>query len=324
MAIKRSLSILRYLAQRQFTTIFHLCSRCSRRSRLWRIGSAGVFLWAFTASGWGVAHSPSEFFVTRALAQSWVGDRANAADLETIRERGYLIVGVKDTLRPLGFRDQTGQLQGFEIDLAHQLAEELLGDREAITLVPLSNEERLSAVYDRVDVTIAQVSINESRERLVQFSAPYWLDGTAILTPDPCYVPTQSCRDNVLNITDLAVRTIAVLHGSDAIAALRWQFPQATLVGVESYQDALDQLETGAVDAFAGSRSVAIGWTQTYPSYRVLPEYITMRSLAIVMPKGVQYDALREAVNTSIEQWRTSGWLEERITAWGMDTEDEY
>jgi polar amino acid transport system substrate-binding protein len=244
----------------------------------------------------------------------------NAADLETIRDRGYLIVGVKDTVRPLGFRDQTGQLRGFEIDLAYQLAEELLGDREAIALVPLDNDERLSAVYDRVDVTIAQVSINPSRERLVNFSLPYWLDGTAILTPDRCTISVQTCLDRP-SIADLNFSTIAVLRGSDAIAALHWQFPQATLVGVESYQAALEQLEAGEADAFAGSRSVAIGWAQEYPGYRVLPDYVTMRSLAIVLPKGVQYDALRAAVNDSVERWVTNGWLEERIEAWGMDND---
>jgi len=309
MAIKqRSLSILRSLTQRQFTTISHLCSRCSRRSRLWRIGLAGVFLWAFAAIG-GDGHS------TR--------NRVNAADLETIRERGYLIVGVKDTVRPLGFRDQTGQLQGFEIDLARQLAGELLGDREAITLIPVKNEQRLSAVYDRVDLTIAQVSINESRERLVQFSRPYWLDGIAILMPDRCTRQGQTCRDRSPTIADLDVSTIVVLNGSDAIAAIHWQFPHATLIGVESYQAALEQLETGAADAFAGNRSVAIGWAQADPSYRVLPEYVTMRSLAIVLPKGVQYDTLREAVNDSVERWMANGWLEERIEAWGMDVEGE-
>jgi polar amino acid transport system substrate-binding protein len=247
-------------------------------------------------------------------------ERVNAADLDTIRDRGYLIVGVKDTVRPLGFRDAAGVLQGLEIDLARQLAEELIGDREAISLIPLDNDERLSAVYDRVDVTIAQVSINASRERLVQFSLPYWLDGTAIVIPDRCVIATRNCVSP--SVADLSTRTIAVLRGSDAIAALHWQFPHARLVGVESYQAALDRLDNGEADAFAGNRSVAIGWAQEYPGYRVLPEYVTMRSLAIVLPKGVQYDTLRVAVNDSLERWGASGWLAERIEAWGLVIDD--
>jgi ABC-type amino acid transport substrate-binding protein len=61
-----------------------------------------------------------------------------AAELQEILKRGYLIVGVKDHLRPLAFTDGQGQLEGFEIDLAHYLAAELLGNSEAIVLKPLT------------------------------------------------------------------------------------------------------------------------------------------------------------------------------------------
>ena len=182
--------------------------------------------------------------------------------------------------------------------------------------------ERLEAVYDRVDVTIAQVGVNESRERLVQFSLPYWIDGTALLVRDcgaadgvGAIGEASRCPERA---EDLATATIAVLHGSDAIAALQWQFPRANLTGVESYQAGLDRLESGEVEAFAGDRSVAIGWTQGRSGYRVLPNYITARSLAIVLPKGMQYATLRAAVNDSLEAWRTSGWLEARLKAWGL------
>ncbi|NJR65773.1 MAG: transporter substrate-binding domain-containing protein [Leptolyngbyaceae cyanobacterium CRU_2_3] len=57
---------------------------------------------------------------------------APAADLEAIVQRGYLVVGVKDNLRPLAFKGTQGQLEGLEIDLARHLAAELLGNSEAI------------------------------------------------------------------------------------------------------------------------------------------------------------------------------------------------
>lgn len=69
--------------------------------------------------------------------------QGQAAELDEIRRRGYIVVGVKDNLRPLGFRDEAGELEGLEIDLAHWLAEQLLGDAEAIVFQPLTNQERL-------------------------------------------------------------------------------------------------------------------------------------------------------------------------------------
>jgi polar amino acid transport system substrate-binding protein len=37
---------------------------------------------------------------------------------EKIEERGYVIVGLDDTFAPMGFRDNVGNLVGFDVDLA--------------------------------------------------------------------------------------------------------------------------------------------------------------------------------------------------------------
>ena len=42
----------------------------------------------------------------------------HSAELDQIKQRGKLIIAVKDNLRPLGFRDASGDLQGLEIDIA--------------------------------------------------------------------------------------------------------------------------------------------------------------------------------------------------------------
>ena len=55
-----------------------------------------------------------------------------AADLETIQARGYLVVAVRDGWRPLGYRDESGNLVGLEIDIARQLADVILDDPNAV------------------------------------------------------------------------------------------------------------------------------------------------------------------------------------------------
>ncbi|MEM6592000.1 MAG: transporter substrate-binding domain-containing protein, partial [Cyanobacteria bacterium P01_C01_bin.73] len=56
------------------------------------------------------------------LGEPLVFKPAAAAELEQIEQRGYLIVAVKDNWRPLGFRDEAGELAGLEIDIAKALA----------------------------------------------------------------------------------------------------------------------------------------------------------------------------------------------------------
>lgn len=235
--------------------------------------------------------------------------QSQAAELEEIEERGYLVVGVKDNLRPLGFRDEAGELEGLEIDLAHWLAEQLLGDAEAVVFQPLTNQERLSALLeDKVDLVIARLTATVSRARLVDFSNPYYLDGTALIS-----------RGGMLqSLSDLRQQTIAVLTGSDTIAVVRFYLPSARLVGVESYEQAKILLETNQVDAFAADASVLAGWVQEYPEYSLFSRLLSTEALAVAMPRGLQYDDLRQQVNAAIEQWQAVGTLEERILHWGL------
>lgn len=232
-----------------------------------------------------------------------------SADLATIQDRGHLVVAVKDSWRPLGYINDQGELVGFEIDLARQLATELLGDPEAIQLRPVSNLERLPAVFNgEVDMAIAGVTITPMRQRLVAFSLPYYLDGTGLVTRQPTF---QS-------LNDLGTGNIALLTGSDAVAQIHYLLPFANLLGVPSYQRAWEILEANQADAFAGNASILAGWVQEHPNYHLLPELVTVEPLAVVLPKGTQHDSLRRQVNGAIAELQHNGWLAEHITAWGL------
>jgi polar amino acid transport system substrate-binding protein len=130
---------------------------------------------------------------------------ASAAQMPEIQQRGYLTIAVKDNLRPLGFKDASGNLQGLEIDLAKRLAGDLLGKANAFKFKPVANRDRLSVVLNKkVDLAIARVTATESRARLVSFSVPYYFDGAVLVTKDV----------SVQKLSDLAKRKIAVLNNS--------------------------------------------------------------------------------------------------------------
>lgn len=231
-----------------------------------------------------------------------------AREWSEIESAGELKVAVKNNLRPLGFKDRNDNLVGLEIDLARKLAEELLGDRDAVEFSTVNNQERLQVVLeDEVDLAIARVAVTTSRSRIVDFSPHYYLDGTGIIT-----------KAEINNLNQLSQSRIVVLENSATIAVVRNRLPNATLIGADSYQEALELLETNRAEAFAGDRSVLTGWTQEYPSYRLLPERLSGAALAVVMPKGLQYRELRSRIDRAIADWQESGWLAERIEYWGL------
>lgn len=223
--------------------------------------------------------------------------------------KGEIKVAVKNNSRPLGFLDESGELQGLEIDIAKKLARELFQDETAVKFTPVTNQERLDALLNKqVDLVIARLTANAAREQLVNFSIYYYLDGTGIITKDP----------SIKSIQDLTTKKIAVLSGSNSIAVVRSRLPQAELVGVNSYQQAYDLLQASETIAFVADQSILTGWVQEHPEYRLIATRLSGEPLAIAMPKGLQYVSLYSQINKAIAKWRESGWLKERATYWGL------
>lgn len=227
----------------------------------------------------------------------------------TLQQRGKLRVGVKDNLRPLGFRDQTGELQGLEVAIARRLALELLGDETAVELIPVKNQDRLRLLLEgQVDCLIAQMGQNAARDRLVDFSAPYYLDSVGIVTQNP-QLTSRAAFNNA---------RLAVLNNSATVGILKTEFPAAILVGVDSYQQAKTLLDQGQVDGFAGDNTVLTGWAQTDSTVFHLPLLLSAEPLAIAMPKGLQHEAFRQQVNQALLKLKASGWLRQQWRYWGL------
>lgn len=243
------------------------------------------------------------------LGWQGLGPVADAAELAVIKQRRYLIVAVKDNLSPLGFRNNLGQLEGLEIDIARRLAQELLGRQDAVQFQSVSNQDRIAAVLDgQVDLAIASITVTGPRARLISFSTPYYVNGVTLITAQPA----------IQRWSDLATRRIAVLEGSGTIAVVRYFLPRAQLITVESYAAGQALLESDQAVAFAGDASVLSGWVREFPQYRLLPTLLSAEPFSIVMPKGVQYDDLRQQVNAAIARWEKEGWLQDRATYWGL------
>jgi polar amino acid transport system substrate-binding protein len=233
-----------------------------------------------------------------------------AATLKEIQRRGKLIVAVKDNLPPLGFRDSKGNLQGLEIEIARKLAAEIFGDKpHTLELIPVTNQDRLRVVLEsKVDLTIAKVTITPTRSRVVVFSRPYYQDGAAIITRQSQIKQTQ----------DLFGQKVAVLNNSSTIATLQYMIPQARLVGVDSYWQAKSLLDAGKVTAFAADRISLTTWLTDNSQYRILPTQLSSEPVGVVIPRGWQYEPLRELVDRSLQRWQTNGWLRGRIEYWGL------
>ena len=109
-------------------------------------------------------------------------EAGTAGTFQDVKSRGKLIAGVRPDSPPFGFVDRDGVHKGFDIDLAKALAGELFGKEEALELVGVTPANRISFLKEgKVDVLIANMTITDSRKKLIDFSNPYFLSGHLIL-----------------------------------------------------------------------------------------------------------------------------------------------
>ena len=107
--------------------------------------------------------------------------------------RGRLIAGVDQGKYLAGYRNPaTGDLQGADIDLVHQIAAALLGDPAKVQFVVLDIADRAAAIErGQVDLVVDQFTITCARQRTVEFSTAYERRWYGSLDPVPQPAPAR-------------------------------------------------------------------------------------------------------------------------------------
>jgi putative glutamine transport system substrate-binding protein len=100
-----------------------------------------------------------------------------------IQQRGQLIVGVKYDTPPFGSLNPiNNQVEGFDPDLARELARALFGDETKVRFDEAVSRNRIPFLQeDKVDVILSTMTITDERKQEIDFSKPYYLAGQSIL-----------------------------------------------------------------------------------------------------------------------------------------------
>lgn len=99
-----------------------------------------------------------------------------------VMERGKVVIGVKADYKPWGFRDESGNLVGMEIDMANDVAAKMGVDVE---LVPVQSSNRMQFLEQgKIDMMIATMSDRADRREIVGIPGPnYYTSGTNVMAP---------------------------------------------------------------------------------------------------------------------------------------------
>ncbi|WP_425039762.1 transporter substrate-binding domain-containing protein [Primorskyibacter sp. S187A] len=111
------------------------------------------------------------------LAAACTNDRWNA-----VMERGKIVVGVKADYKPWGFRDESGNIVGMEVDMAADVARAMGVELE---LVAVQSSNRMQFLEQgKIDLMIATMSDRADRREIVGIVGPnYYTSGTNVMSP---------------------------------------------------------------------------------------------------------------------------------------------
>ena len=231
-------------------------------------------------------------------------------DFKTIKKRGRIIVGVRSDTRPFGYRDGRGNLQGFDVDLAREIARHIFSDPTAVELVPVTAANRIATLTSgRVDILIATMSITDQRRMIVDFSKPYYLAGQAILVKN---------RKNIASIKQVNGKKIIIVFGTTGEESIRLNAPQAIVRGYGDYNLAYKALKNGVADAMIADDTILYNLALDDPSVKILPKRFTKEPYAIAFRKGPESKHLQDSVRYTMNLLEHRGELKNMQKKWGI------
>jgi general L-amino acid transport system substrate-binding protein len=206
--------------------------------------------------------------------------------MKRVLERGSVVCGGRTDLAGFGFLDDNGNNKGFDIDICKAVAAAVLGDPEAVEIVPLTAAERGPALQTgEVDLLSRNVTWTSSRD--AQWGNFTWImfyDGQGFM------VPTDS---GITTIEQLDGATICVTSGTTTELNLADAFRQRglnyTALSFEDTATVYGTYEDGRCDATTSDKSqlasVRTGF-QDPSAHSILDITISKEPLTPAVPAG--------------------------------------
>ena len=228
--------------------------------------------------------------------------------IEQVLKRGVLRVGMS-TFVPWAMKDKTGELIGFEIDVATRLARDT---GVKVEFIPTKWAGIIPALLSgKFDVIIGGMGILPKRNLKVNFSVPYDYSGMSM-------VAHKRKADGFGALADFNRPDVVITArlGSTAEMAVRKFMPKATLRLFDDESQVIQEVLSGRVHGLVASAPLPAFLAVENPErlFLPLPENFTREPIGFAIRKG-DFDTLNY-FNNWIRLVESEGWLKERKQYW--------
>ncbi|MXP23676.1 transporter substrate-binding domain-containing protein [Gordonia sp. HNM0687] len=224
-----------------------------------------------------------------------------------ILENGRLIVGLDIGSNLFSFRDPiSGDIQGFDVDIARAIARAIFGDEATIEFRVLSSADRTEALADHsVDVVVKTMSITCDRLEEVSFSTPYYVAYQRILS---------TRNSGVTGPRHLIGKRVCAARGATSIGRIQAIVPRVRMVTTTTWADCLVMMQQGQADAVSTDDAILAGLAEQDPWVELVGPSLGAEYYGVGIPQG-QDDMVR-FVNGVLDQLRSSGQWQQMYERW--------
>jgi polar amino acid transport system substrate-binding protein len=230
-------------------------------------------------------------------------------------DENTLIVGFDAEFPPYGYKDDSGEYVGFDLDLAQEVC-----NRRGWTLVkqPIDWDSKdMELNSGAIDCIWNGFTMN-GRENDYTWSVPYVDNSQVVIVK----------KDSGINsLSDLAGKTVVVQADSSALAAFTGEDAEETNVSlcqsfkelqqVSDYNSAFMNLESGMVDAICMDIGVANYQVESRgDSFVILEEQVSSEAYGIGFKLG--NTELRDQVQDTLKDMEEDGTFEKIAEKWGL------
>jgi polar amino acid transport system substrate-binding protein len=227
--------------------------------------------------------------------------------MAAIAARGRLVVGVNQNTFLFGYRDATtGQIVGFDVDIAREVARAIFGDPNSVQLIATTSAQRIPYVKSgQVDIVANTMTMNCDRWKDVNFSTDYYDAGQRVLVPS---------GSTAKGIADLGGKKVCAAAGSTSIANIAAAKSKPIPVSVNDWTDCLVLLQQGQVDAISTDDTILAGLAKQDPTTKLVGDPFTNEPYGLAINKNAT-DFTR-FVNGVLDRMRSDGTWAAIYTRW--------
>ena len=249
-------------------------------------------------------------FILLVIFLTGCGKKIEKDSLQNFIEKDEIIIGIKSDSKPFCFKSKsTGNLEGFDIDVAKYVIKDLLGNERKIRFKEIAPNHRIEAITsNEVDMVIATMTVTPQRQYLVDFSLPYYIAGQTAVVKE---------ESDIHTFADLRKKTTIVVLGTTAEQNIRKIIPTAKIVGYKDYKSAFDALLAGKGDALSTDDTIISGFLMDNKGYRMLKNKISQEPYAIGIK---QYDdqKLKKNLDIIVTRMKKDGTIKNLKKKWHL------